>query len=159
MTDCQSDNKQHTPLTHDDSKNEPEDDLCLSIGDTVVVTIHTHKKETGTVIHITKDDSIFIRPTKLNANRVRVVAANIRKRIQIVEKATESEDTNKKTLSPTEIQYYVTQITDSTGYNYQRIGRNYETGSNRFPINFNKAMSWYKSGHKLENIHCTIELA
>eukprot|EP01084_Bolivina_argentea_P302512 522158_1 len=129
--------------------------LSVCIGDTVVVTIHTHKQKTGIVCHITKDNSLFIFIAS-ESNRIRILAENINECIKIKQKA---ENIQTKQLSPTEIQYYITQLTETHGLNHHIIGQNYEYGSDGFPIDFNKAICWYKSGHKLNNIRCTVNLA
>eukprot|EP01084_Bolivina_argentea_P305260 527329_1 len=138
-------------------KNNLNTSVYAMVGDTVIVTTHVHKQFTGIVSHINDDGSLFVANVLHSSEkRLRVSSQNIRRTVKVLKHA---DDSKEDTRDATEMQSYIHQTIEPNGLNYQRIGRNYETGSNRFPINFNKAMSWYKSGHKLENIHCTIELA
>eukprot|EP01083_Nonionella_stella_P221772 791987_1 len=126
----------------------------MEIGDTVLVCFHTHKQEKGTICYITGDNDLLIRTEK--QQRVRITSDSIAQSATLIAKADENEETP---LTASEIQLYITNNTLDDGTNYQVMGRNYESGLNGFPIDFDKAMIWYESGHALNVISCTIELA
>eukprot|EP01083_Nonionella_stella_P055073 145346_1 len=127
----------------------------MEIGDIVLVCLHTHKQDKGTICHITDDNALFITTEK--QQRVRITFNNIAQSIQIIAEADENEQHDL--LSAPEIQTYITNNTFDNGTNYHVIGRNYESGLHGFPIDFDKAMFWYDSGHELNVLSCTIQLA
>eukprot|EP01083_Nonionella_stella_P112850 332412_1 len=126
----------------------------MEIGDTVLVCFHTHKQENGTLCYITDDNDLLIRTEK--QQRVRITSDSIAQSVTLIAKADENEETP---LTASEIQLYITNNTLDDGTNYQVMGRNYESGLNGFPIDFDKAMFWYDSGHELNVLSCTIQLA
>ena len=122
----------------------------MEVGDQVLFRQHAHKSDRGIICHITDDHLLYILS---GSKRFRVHST---KWIQMTNQEA-ADDKNK--LNASEIQSYITSITKDDGSNYHIIGKNYESGGNKFPIDLNRAMKWYLSGHELNNIYCTVELA
>ena len=124
----------------------------------MVVTINTNKQESGIITHISNNNAlfIFISSPKNGENRIRILHQSIDKCIKLNKKYDKDV---KDILNSSQLQLSISSIATETGCNHHIIGKQYEIGANQFPLDFKEAMKWYLSGHNLENIHCTFELA